>query len=92
MDFGNAVSGDVLSQVLKNLAFQHVKATWGKRCDVLYFVSTVENASLPSIAMKGVNESREILWGKTRQYLRHKYLCAQLENEYTDVRVPLSMV
>jgi glycoprotein-N-acetylgalactosamine 3-beta-galactosyltransferase len=43
----------------------HVKATWGKRCNILFFVSTVENDTLPSIAYKG-NESRSILWGKTK--------------------------
>ena len=44
---------------------KHVKATWGKRCNILFFVSTVENDTLPSIAFQG-NESRSILWGKTK--------------------------
>ena len=44
---------------------KHVKATWGKRCNILFYVSTEENDSLPSIAFPG-NESRSILWGKTK--------------------------
>jgi glycoprotein-N-acetylgalactosamine 3-beta-galactosyltransferase len=51
----------------------HVKATWGKRCDILYFVSTMENATLPTIALKGRNESRNILWAKTKLGFQHAY-------------------
>ena len=51
----------------------HVKATWGKRCDILYFVSTVENSSLPSIAFNAATESRNILWGKTKTGFRHAF-------------------
>ena len=44
---------------------KHVKATWGKRCDILYFVSTQEDEHLPIIKVSG-QESRRILWNKTR--------------------------
>jgi glycoprotein-N-acetylgalactosamine 3-beta-galactosyltransferase len=44
---------------------RHVKATWGKRCNILFFVSSVVNDTLPSIAINAT-ESREILWGKTK--------------------------
>ena len=44
---------------------KHVKATWGKRCNILFFVSTVENAELPAISLQAP-ESRNILWGKTK--------------------------
>ena len=43
----------------------HVKATWGKRCNILFFVSSVENSTLPTIALN-VTESRNILWGKSK--------------------------
>ncbi len=52
---------------------KHVKATWGKRCNILFFVSSVENDTLPSIAYKG-NESRNILWGKTKLGFQVKLL------------------
>ena len=44
---------------------KHVKATWGTRCNILYFVSTEVNDTLPSIAYNAT-ESRSILWGKTK--------------------------
>ena len=57
---------------------KHVKATWGKRCNILYFVSTEVNDTLPSIAYNAT-ESRSILWGKTKlgflvSYLWWKFL------------------
>ncbi len=45
---------------------KHVKATWGKRCNILYFVSTAVTNTLPSIAYNATTESRSILWGKTK--------------------------
>ncbi|KAK4006269.1 hypothetical protein OUZ56_011424 [Daphnia magna] len=42
----------------------HVKRTWGKRCNILVFMSSVEDESLPSVALP-VGEGRENLWGKT---------------------------
>jgi len=44
---------------------RHVKATWGKRCNILFFVSSVVDDTLPSIAINAT-ENREILWGKTK--------------------------
>ena len=44
---------------------KHVKATWGKRCDKLLFVSSEANATLPAIKFEGFKESRDTLWGKT---------------------------
>jgi glycoprotein-N-acetylgalactosamine 3-beta-galactosyltransferase len=44
---------------------KHVKATWGKRCDILYFVSTVVDETLPSISIN-MPESRETVWHKSR--------------------------
>ncbi len=42
-----------------------VKATWGKRCNILYFVSTQEDENLPAIALEG-EESYKLAWQKTR--------------------------
>jgi hypothetical protein len=42
-----------------------VKDTWGKRCDVFYFVSTQEHETLPAYAVN-VTEGKESLWAKTR--------------------------
>jgi len=49
---------------------KHVKATWGKRCDILYFVSTEEDESLPSIAID-TPEGMDSLWHKTRLMLSY---------------------
>jgi len=42
-----------------------VRDTWGKRCDVFYFVSSQEHETLPAFAVN-VTEGRESLWTKTR--------------------------
>jgi len=42
-----------------------VRDTWGKRCDVFYFVSSQEHETLPAFAVN-VTEGREPLWTKTR--------------------------
>lgn len=44
----------------------HVKATWGKRCDHLLFMSSVKDDKLPSIAIPIGHEDREHLWEKTK--------------------------
>ena len=42
-----------------------IKNTWGPRCNVLLFMSTEEDASLPTIALK-TGEGRYYLWDKVR--------------------------
>uniref|UniRef100_A0A7E4V054 Glycoprotein-N-acetylgalactosamine 3-beta-galactosyltransferase 1 n=1 Tax=Panagrellus redivivus TaxID=6233 RepID=A0A7E4V054_PANRE len=50
----------------------HVNATWAKRCNKHVFVSTAENASLPSVDF-GFPEGRAYLWNKTEAAFRYVY-------------------
>jgi len=50
----------------------HVKKTWGKRCNVLLFFSSVTNTSFPTIGLN-VSEGREHLTAKSRQAFRYVY-------------------
>ncbi|CAG0886869.1 unnamed protein product [Darwinula stevensoni] len=51
---------------------KHVRDTWGKRCDVLLFMSSVEDPSLPTVALK-VKEGRQHLSKKTHESFRYIY-------------------
>ena len=55
---------------------QAVKDTWGKRCNMLVFMSSVEDKKFPVVGLK-VPEGRKNLWLKTRaawNYIYTKHL------------------
>ncbi|XP_053609624.1 glycoprotein-N-acetylgalactosamine 3-beta-galactosyltransferase 1-like [Plodia interpunctella] len=50
----------------------HIKETWGKRCDILLFISTEEDPRLPTLKLN-VTEGRMYLWGKVKAAFQHIY-------------------
>ncbi|KAI7685438.1 Glycoprotein-N-acetylgalactosamine 3-beta-galactosyltransferase 1 [Sarcoptes scabiei] len=51
---------------------KHVRATWGKRCNELIFISSQEDPSLPAINVE-VPEGRDHLWAKTIRGFNYSY-------------------
>ena len=53
-----------------NIKGRAVKETWGKRCDILLFMSSQADPSFPAIGLD-VQEGRDHLWEKTRKAWRY---------------------
>lgn len=51
---------------------RHVKATWGKRCNKLYFITLTADPDLPTILVD-VPEGRDYLWDKARDAFEFVY-------------------
>ena len=51
---------------------KHVKATWGRRCNVLVFISSEADPNLPTINVQ-VTEGHGNLWSKTRKGFAYMY-------------------
>ncbi|KAG7168700.1 Glycoprotein-N-acetylgalactosamine 3-beta-galactosyltransferase 1-like 9 [Homarus americanus] len=50
----------------------HVKATWGKRCNKLIFISSQNDMNIGAIDV-GAGDGRQLLWGKTKAAFQYVY-------------------
>ena len=57
----------ITTQPQNSKKVEAVKSTWGKRCDLLYFISSETNSTLPSMAVNCSKNDHSHLWCKNRQ-------------------------
>ncbi|XP_064081538.1 glycoprotein-N-acetylgalactosamine 3-beta-galactosyltransferase 1-like [Macrobrachium nipponense] len=88
---GEAIEAERIAQEVKVLCWiltspsthdkkaKHVKATWGKRCNKLIFMSSSNDSVLGAIDI-GAGDGRDVLWGKTKK--AYKYVYDHHLNEY----------
>jgi glycoprotein-N-acetylgalactosamine 3-beta-galactosyltransferase len=62
----------VITMPSHKLQAHQVKSLWGKRCNKLIFFSTEQDPVLEPVIFK-MNESRSILWTKTKKTLKYAY-------------------
>ncbi|EDV59562.1 glycoprotein-N-acetylgalactosamine 3-beta-galactosyltransferase 1 [Drosophila erecta] len=54
------------------LKARHVKRTWGKRCNILLFMSSAADEELPTVKLD-VGEGRQNLWAKVKEAFKYVY-------------------
>ncbi|CAH1789542.1 unnamed protein product [Owenia fusiformis] len=81
---GEAVEAELLAKKVRVLCWimtspstlyskaKHVKATWGKRCNKIVFMSSQLDPNFPAVGLP-VGEGRDNLWGKTREAFKYVY-------------------
>lgn len=50
-----------------------VRDTWGRRCNILVFISSQEDPVLPSVKVNLTADNRNTLWGKTKEAFKYVY-------------------
>nr|XP_023016950.1 glycoprotein-N-acetylgalactosamine 3-beta-galactosyltransferase 1-like [Leptinotarsa decemlineata] len=65
---------------------KHVKATWGKRCNILLFMSSQKDETLPAIALP-VGEGRNNLWAKTKEAFKYVF-----ENYFDEIETDMYVI
>jgi glycoprotein-N-acetylgalactosamine 3-beta-galactosyltransferase len=82
-EFGDTVASNLYKQVRVlcwimtspasvNTKARHIKVTWGRRCNTLLFMSSVNEPTLPAVGLN-VSDGYEHLWGKTRAAFKYIY-------------------
>jgi len=61
---------------------KHVKATWGKRCNKLIFMSSKNDDALGAIALPSVKEGRDNLWAKTKEAFKYVHANHRADYDY----------